>query len=72
VRGSIRPRRPCYDSGMETLDIFIFVALALMSFTIIGAGIAYVVIEYRMRRERQRQLTPLIGVVLPKGDSDVS
>ena len=57
---------------METIDIVILVFLALMSFTVIGAGIAYVVIEYRMRRERQRQLTPLIGVVLPKGDSDVS
>lgn len=70
MRGSIRSRRPCYDSGMETIDIVILVFLALMSFTIIGAGIAYVVIEYRLKRERERQLTPMVGVVFPRSSKD--
>ena len=55
---------------MDTLDILILVALTLMSFMVIGAGIAYVVIEYRLKRERKRQLTPLIGVVLPRSNDD--
>lgn len=55
---------------MDTLDILILVALTLMSFMVIGAGIAYVVIEYRLKRERKRQLTPLIGVVLPRSSED--
>lgn len=55
---------------METIDIVILVFLALMSFTIIGAGIAYVVIEYRLKRERERQLTPMVGVVFPRSSKD--
>jgi hypothetical protein len=55
---------------MDTLDILILVALTLMSFMVIGAGIAYVVIEYRLKRERKRQLTPLLGVVLPRSSED--